>query len=457
MIALHHFYKTLEFEKQYNRLFDLTGYISRLCRNLPEHLAPPSFVSTGCHIKLTQSRSHGNGRTSGGFLISSNSSVFANPTSKFELTYWSYFSKDMYYDPSSLSPRHVFQPSFHAEVNHLQRLLQSHLSQRQGGKEYRLVQVVHGYTRFLPTTGREFILRVKLVHKDNADVVKFHTVRLLRRFSADITVTELPSESRTINVLLPLARVDDRLAGFLRNYIDHGLRKGVYLSLIIVVFSEKDANEVEMVVKDITKGLPKALVTIAIAEGDFSFPRAVEIGMSVIKNRYDLVFVAEVNMRMTHEFWLRCRENTHLRKQVYFPIPFWIYESDQKRKLVNETSNYPIEHWTGQWVAHTFKAVCIRKLDYATVGGFKDALYSEDLFQRLIRSKVQVFQAPDPGLYQFWSSRTCDSLHTKFRRDVCLSLQQRLSLFPQTELTEYLTEQAKLKATSFWFHSNGDG
>lgn len=457
MKALHHFYKTLESEKQYDKLYDLTSYISQLCRNLPEHLTPPSFVSTGCHIKLSQSRSHGDGSTPGGFLVSTNSSVFANPTSKFELTHWSYFSKDMFYDPSSLSPRHVFQPSFRAEMSHLQRLLQSYLSRRKGGKDYRLVQVVHGYTRFLPTTGREFILQVKLAHKDNAGVVKFHTVRLLRRLSADIAVTELPTESRTVNVLLPLSVVDERLAGFLRNYIDQGLKKGVYLSLIIVVFSEKDANDVETVVKEVTKGLPKALVTIAIAEGEFSFPRAVEIGMSVLKNRYDLVFLAEVNMRMTHEFWLRCRENTHLKKQVYFPIPFWIYESDQKRKLVNETSNYPIEHWTGQWVAHTFKAMCIRKLDYTTVGGFKNALYSEDLFQRLIRSKLQVFQAPDPGLYQFWSSRTCDSLHSKFRREVCLSLQQRPSLFPQAELTEYLTEQAKSKATSLWRHGNGDG
>ena len=224
-----------------------------------------------------------------------------------------------------------------------------------------------------------------------------------------------------------------------------------------MVFSEKDANEAEEVVKSETKGFPGTVVTIAVAVGEFYFPRAVEIGMSVIKDDSDLVFVAEVSMRMTQEFWLRCQMHTHLRKQVYFPIPFWIYESDRSWKELNETRSYLIDPWTGKWVPYTFKPFCVRKLDYVSVGGYKDARFSSDFFQRVSRSHLEVFQAPDPGLVQYWSPRTCSNIVSAWRRQACKALQLRPAQFSPVEQVEYLTELGQIRPSSFWFPDNGYG
>ena len=455
MHAIHHFYMTLEFERQYERLFDLTSYTNKLCRSLPEHLAPPGFVSTGCNLKLSQTVSQESVGSSGSYLVNHNISVLANPMDIYDLTHWSFFSRDTFFDVSSVSPRHPFKQSFQAELNHLQKLLQKYFARKVEMQDYAMEGIVYGYTRFLPATGREFLLRVKLAHKENSGIVKFSTVRLLRRLSPDIAVSEKVRTARPIHVLLPLFLVDNRFKEFVRNFVQQGLSKGVSLSLVVVIFSESDADVVEIIVKQFTRGIPNALVTIAIAEGEYTFPRAVEMGMSILKE-YDLVFVADVNLRVRQDFWVRCGENTELGKQAYFPILFSTYAFDYRTILINDTASYPINAWTGQWAFYSFKTFCIMKEDYTNVGGYESAAYSVDFFERLIRSKVQVFQAPDPGLYQFWSARTCGNLNSAARRRTCLRLQDTPGQFPQPELAEFLIGQEKSKTAKFWNPNIGD-
>ena len=455
MHAIHHFYKTLEFEQQYEKLFDLTTYTNQLCKNLPEHLVPPSFVSTGCNLKLSQSTAQESVGSAGSYLVSRNITVRANPTGMYDLTYWSFFSKDVYYDVSAVAPRYPLKLSFQAEVNHLQKLLQKYFTRKDDTRDYALEEIVYGYARFLSTTGREFVLRIKLVHKENSGKVRFISVRLLRQFSPDISIAEIPTPTRTVNVVLPLPLVDDRFKEFVSSFVQQGLRKKLPLSLVVVVFSVADADSVEKVVKVFTRGFPKTLVTIAVAEGQYSFLHAVEVGISVL-NQKDLIFVANVRMRMTQDFWTRCRENTEPGRQAYFPIPFSTYESDYRTVIVTDTDSYSISHWTGQWAFYSFSSFCIIKQDYTDVGGYRDSQYSADFFERLTHSSIQVFQAPDPGLYQFWTGRTCNDLDTKSRKLACLALQEGPSMFQQPELIEYLSGLAKSTSSKFWYPNTGD-
>ena len=450
MHAIHHFYKTLEFELQYERLFDLASYTNRLCKNLPQHLVPPGFVSTGCNLNLAQNTAQESVGWSGSYLVNRSTAVLANPTDIYDNTHWSLFNKDTVFDTLSVSPQHPIRLPFQAELNHLQKLLQLYFTRAKGDmQDYAFEEIVYGYTRFLPATGREFLLRIKLTHGGST---KLHTVRLLRRLSPDIAVSEeTKPTSRPIHVLLPLFKVDDRFREFVKNFVQMGLSKGVSLSLVVVLFSDLDADSVEDTVKQYTRGFPNALVTIAIAEGQYSFSRAVEVGMSVMK-KHDLVFVADVNIRVRQDFWERCRENTELGAQVYFAVPFSVYVFDYRTTLVNNTFSYPINTWTGVWAFHTFRTFCIVKQDYTDVGGYEGSKFSADFFERVIHSKIQVFQAPDPGLYQFWSVGTCEDLSSPSKKESCLKLQVDLSQFPRPEWTEFLLGQSKYrsKVDKFW-------
>lgn len=438
MLAIHHFYKTLEFEHQYERLFDLTSYTNKLCKTLPEHLLPPGFISTTCNLKISYSLEEESVEWLGSYLVNRNTSVLCNPATVYDTNHWTFFNRERVFDVSSVSPQHPIKLSFQAELNHLQKLLHKYFARKEDLKDYQLVEIVYGYTRFLPVSGSEYILRLKVVFGEKSKSVIFRSVRLLRRLSPEIAISEQLVTSRPVHVLLSLNLVDDKFTEFLKNFVQQGLRKGVPLSLVVVTFNESDADLVGEIVKQHTHGYPEAQVTIAIAEGKYSFPRAVNVGMTILK-KDDLVFVTNLNFRIKHDFWARCRENTELRKQVYFPIPFSVYVSDFKALLVNDATSYPINEWSGKWTFYSFKSFCIVKQDYTeSVDHKKDSSF----FEQLVHSNnVQVFEAPDPSLYQFWPAKTCDSLDSLAKRKTCNKLQSIPSQFPQPELTTFLIEQ----------------
>ena len=446
MHAIHHFYKTLEFERRYEQLLDLMSYTNQLCQNLPQHLVPPGFLSTGCNLKLCQP--DGTGSPSS-YLVNRSTDVLANPTDVYDEAHWKFFTRDMLFDISGISPRCPLKLSIQAELNHIHKLLRKYFSHKRDMSDYTLEEMVYGYMRFLPTTGREFQLRVKFVHKDSAHDVKFRTVRLLRRLSPVISLSVDVTESRTIHVLLPLLAVDDRFREFLRNFVQQGLSKGITLSLVVVLFNEMEADLVEAIVMQFTRGFPKAVVTIVIAEGKYSFLQAIDMGVSVLKND-DIVFVTDVNMRVKSDFWDRCRENTKLGTRTYFPVPFSAYVSDYTISIVNKTFTYPINEWTGKWTYYSFRTFCIVKQDYVAVGGYEGVKFSVEFFERMIHSNLQVFQSPDPSLYRFWPLRTCGHLTSAAKIKACQMFAENMRKYSQPDLIEFLLGQEKSKRAKFW-------
>ena len=455
MHAIHHFYKTLEFERRYEELFNLMESTNKLCHDLPNHLMPPGFLSTGCNLKLSHRDDREYIGSASTFLINSSSTISTNPTDIYDETQWKFFDRSMIYDVAGISPRRPLTLSLQAELNHLQKLLRSYFSRRVETKDYIMDEIVYGNTRLLPTTGREFKLRVKLTHKENQRTSKYIIVKTLQRLSQDIAISSDVMNRRPIHVLLPLMVVDDRFKEFVRNFVKQGLSKGITLSLVVVLFNELDADLVEGIVKQFTRGFPKAVVTIAISEGQYSLPHAVEMGMSVLKdnNNDDVVFVTDVNVRVKNDFWSRCRDNAILKKQVYFPIPFSVYVSDYRTQLINDTTGHPINRWSGQWALYSFKNFCIVKSDYDNIGSDDGVKFSVDFFERLIRSNLQIFQSPDPSLYRMWPTRTCENLDSPTKKNVCLELMKISKEFPQTELTEYLIGLDKNKITKFWYNN----
>ena len=443
MRAIHHFYKTLEFESRYEELFDLMSDTNSLCRSLPAHLVPPAFISTGCSYRI----SHGSGeeRVAQGraYLVNKTTTgTVVNAADIYDDVQWKYFTKDTLFDAAGHSPHIPLTLSLQGELRQMGQLLRNFLAKGPDTREFELDGISHGYVRFLPATGREFRLTLKLTHARDRDRVKFVSVRLLRQLSQMISTSLEPVLTRPIHVVLPLLSVDDRFREFLRNFVQQGLQKGVTLSLVVVLFSEMKADLAESMVKKMTRGFPKAMVTVAISQGQYSFPRAIEMGLSILKSD-EIAFVTDVNFRVRSDFWGRCRGNTKPGKQVYFPTPFSVYSSDYKTPLINATMSYPISDWTGEWAFYSFKSFCITKRDIAAVQGSKDPVFSSNFYQRLSQSHLEVFRGPDPGLYQLWPARTCKELGSELKRKACERLMKSWAHFPPAELTEFLVGREK--------------
>ena len=66
--------------------------------------------------------------------------------------------------------------------------------------------------------------------------------------------------------------------------------------------------------------------------------------------------------------------------------------------------------------------------------------YTVELFERASSSHhLEVMQAPDPGLYHAWSSKSCKEIKSTWKREVCAGLQVAGSV-KKADLAEYIGE-----------------
>lgn len=454
MRSLHHFYKSLEFKDTYNNLYTMVTYINSLCKLLPPSLAPPLSASVGCNLRLNpQLFSYSNqssvyshlGYTPGGrVVIKDHHPLVHNPRSKFDLLPWTRFNNSQVQQIFSPSPQHFHLPSFRAEAVHTLNVLQSYVRTQLQSRTAHISHVLDGYTRFDPHVGREYLLSVKiLTNRGNPSLYKkFH---LVRQVSPDFSLVEehLSLSTPTVHVVLPLLKTDQRFKSFLASYADIGLRyKENRLHLVVVVFSEADAERAENIIDDFTKNTFSAKATIVTAVGTNSRLRGVEVAMETLESDNSLVFLADVDVRFSSGFFRRCRSNAILGHRVYFPVAFWLYDRPQSLD-----AHYPpqIESTNGEWGYYNFWLACLYKADYDRIGGYKDSRYTVELFERASSShQLEVMQAPDPGLYHLWSVKSCRELRSSAKKEICSRL-----LGPgrveRPDVAEYIGEMLTVK------------
>ena len=446
MRSVHHFYKTVELQAAFSQLQNMTLHLNQLCSSLPVHLQPPSFASSGCHLQLpsctecTKTSILASSPTSSSYLINKQLITFHNPADKFDLALWTTFDSNLMYEVSAVIPQHVPYPTLKADIDHLLGLLRPYFNAG-GGAKRNIDQIPKGYVRYNPRVGREYILTLKLIEVDNPDKVSFQRVRLVRPLGREIAITEEEISPKRIHVILPIETCDTHFSEFIAMYEESAQEK---LNLIAVVFSERDAKLVKAALQGFTRQHPHARLTVVTGSGEFSVPRAVDIGMQVVKNSDDLVFLAEVDVRIKPRFWQSCRTNAVPGKRVYFPVAFWVYDSDFSGTKDDKTI---IRHWSGQWAFYSVRHVCIHKQDYDSIGGYGNSQYSDELFERTITSHLEAMQAPDPHLFKLWGSKTCGELPPG-RGDICRQFKYSAS-FDQTELADYLSELAAKKYPGF--------
>lgn len=428
MYALHHFFKTLNFQTSYRKLQAMVYSLNDLCTTLKPHSAPPSTISASCDLKLhphleylNDQRAQRNhlGSAPGMFFSQVDSIPFVyRAKDKFDLLPWVRFNISQVQDMTSAFQQYPIGWQLHSELTSVLNTLHDYL--RVGGRGS-VHNLLDGYVRYNPLVGREYILLVKTSKQVNK------SFRLTRGLSALVSVAEheVSTSQPTVHVLLPLADVNELFEEFLKNYAQFGLRyKENKLHLIIVIFSDHQKEQIEGAISRVTMDTVPASVTIVTSNGKYNRLRGVEDGVASLQGGNSLIFLADVSVRFGPGFFRRCRANTILNHQVYFPTAFWLYNADQEMQVFRESAPQP-SSWSGEWVGYSFFLVCLFKEDYVSVGGYSNTKFSVTLFERLSKSHLEVVQAPDPGLFHLWSTRTCKGMTSHSRRKVCEGLRFR--------------------------------
>uniref|UniRef100_A0A8C9VLI5 Hexosyltransferase n=1 Tax=Scleropages formosus TaxID=113540 RepID=A0A8C9VLI5_SCLFO len=236
-----------------------------------------------------------------------------------------------------------------------------------------------------------------------------------------------PKEKR-INVLVPLAGRYEIFVRFMANFEKVCLVPSQNVKLLVLLFStDNDMERVKQIelMREYHIRYPKAELEIQSVSGTFSRALALEIGSSHFSND-SLLFYCDVDLLFTTDFLNRCRANTILGEQTYFPIIFSQYDPKVVYAgKVPSDNHYVFTSKTGLWRQYGFGIVCIYKADLVRAGGFDLSiqgwgLEDVDLFNKFVQSGIRLFRSTDTGIVHVHHPVMCDPNLDSKQYKMCL-------------------------------------
>uniref|UniRef100_A0A3B3Y801 Hexosyltransferase n=2 Tax=Poecilia mexicana TaxID=48701 RepID=A0A3B3Y801_9TELE len=224
-----------------------------------------------------------------------------------------------------------------------------------------------------------------------------------------------PKESK-VNILVPLSGRYDIFVRFMANFEKVCLIPNLNVKLLILLFSTDNNTErvkqVELM-REYHLKYPRADMEIKPVAGSFSRALALEVGSLHFSNN-SLLFYCDVDLLFSSDFLKRCRTNTALGEQAYFPIIFSQYDPKVVYSgKVPSNNHYVFTSKTGLWRTYGFGIVCVYKGDLVRAGGFDTSiqgwgLEDVDLYNKFVQSGIKLFRSTDTGIVHVHHPVICD-------------------------------------------------
>ena len=290
-----------------------------------------------------------------------------------------------------------------------------------------ILKINYGYRRALPIYGVQYVMHStvrsekKILYTETGKTKQISNLQR-RRFYFQLPFGKLVYDAKSLDNTLPfvhfLVPLEGRLETFrrfMKNFEEVCLKQILRVKLVIAYSSSFfSPREHKAVLEEYQYKYPLAdLIWIDVA-GNFS--RGVALSLAAAKlNKTDLFFLCDVDLVFTREFLDRCRINTVLGQQVYFPIMFSQFDPDLSDIHNNRPeSYYTINADAGIWRTYSYGPVCLYGRDLQAVGGFNTSIQGwgwedVDLYEKFVKHKdIDVFRAPDPGLIHVYHPVKCD-------------------------------------------------
>ncbi|KAM6195843.1 chondroitin sulfate synthase 1 [Sarcoramphus papa] len=223
-------------------------------------------------------------------------------------------------------------------------------------------------------------------------------------------------KDKKINILIPLSGRFDMFARFMGNFEKTCLIPNQNVKLVVLLFDSNSnpdkAKQIELM-RDYHSKYPKADMQVLPVSGEFSRALALEVGSSQFQNE-SLLFFCDVDLVFTTEFLQRCRANTVLGQQIYFPIIFSQYDPKIVYSgKVPSDNHFAFTQKTGFWRNYGFGITCIYKGDLLRAGGFDVSiqgwgLEDVDLFNKVIQAGLKTFRSQEIGVVHVHHPVFCD-------------------------------------------------
>ncbi|XP_016346329.1 chondroitin sulfate synthase 1-like [Sinocyclocheilus anshuiensis] len=268
------------------------------------------------------------------------------------------------------------------------------------------------------------------------------------KLSSQAGLEQHEPKEKKINILVPLAGRYEIFVRFMANFEKICLIPNQNVKLLILLFSTDNNTErikqIELM-REYHMKYPKADMEIKPVSGPFSRALALEVGSAHFTND-SLLFYCDVDLLFTPDFLSRCRGNTILGEQTYFPIIFSQYDPKvvYAGKVPSE-NHYVFTSKTGLWRHYGFGIVCVYKGDLVKAGGFDVSiqgwgLEDVDLFNKFVQSGIKLFRSTDTGIVHVHHPVVCDPNLDPKQYKMCLG-SKASSLGSMQQLAELWLEK----------------
>ena len=341
---------------------------------------------------------------------------------------WNMFtSKSFYFDDMLRAPGTGIRGALKIELTSIleknMELLKEEARRTPHAGHTNIQKINYGYRRFHPTHGIQHIMQVTVKTEKKTRNGKSTTTKQHNRwFHSQLPFGNLLYSAEPLNYMPPyvhfLVPLEGRLETFrrfMKNFEEVCLKPQLRVKLVVAYSSSVSSpHQHKAIMKQYQDKYPLAgLVWLDVA-GNFSRG----IALSLAADEFDqtaLLFLCDVDLIFSNEFIDRCRMNTMLGKQVYFPIMFSQFDPEISHTNNNKPgSYYTIVKDAGIWRTYSYGPACMYHQDLHAVGGFDTSIKGwgwedVDLYEKFVNhTKIDVFRSVDPGLIHVYHPVKCD-------------------------------------------------
>jgi len=447
MHSVHHYYKTVELMEAKQKLLLVEQQVKEACLKVSPKLSPPGMQisNTSCRVHSHSCRPMAPASLCEGAVSVDNLPKHYKPHNKFDLPVWRHFDYRFIHQEDPSNPRVPVNGEFQQELVDVTSFATEFVLERRKNSKLKFDKIVNGFVRHDGPQGRNYILDLLFTdHSTDPYKAVHERVTMVRPMAATFLV--LPEKSNlyaTINFIVPLFHVNDRLGEFLVQYERTVLQRKENAQLLMVVYGNKDVENVRAEVKKYLDKWPTGHMHVLEGEGNFTRARAIHRGMEYLKDS-DLVFICDVDLTIRSDFFTRCRKNAVKGSRVYYPEFFKLYNLDYVYRYSKKPDYIRVARENGHWATYSFGMLCLYKSDYLASGGFDLDIEGwggedVDLFLKVLKSGREVMRVPDAALTHRWHPKICSKQLPKEQMEQCLSSQAE-NLADRVELARYLLE-----------------
>ncbi|CAK9296181.1 unnamed protein product [Gordionus sp. m RMFG-2023] len=377
---------------------------------------------------------------------------------------YQYFNDYYLYDKFENEPK-VALTGYYKQMNSilLEMVMRKINKLEKWHKNWELQKILNGYLLHEDGYGTEYILDLRIRHKNDKKRLIFDTIRVElfqalgdthiisllefvetnQKYPRPFNLLESSEHIEKVHIILPLAGGKDIQRRFSTFLLDQYRKIGrLNVKLYVVLFIEDTSNEVELelnlMMRDfldkynsviVGKQLNSFEIEIIPMGGKFTRGGALHKGANELNDLKSLMFFCDADMVLTPQFLTRCRENTQLGSSVYYPVVFSQFNPDFVKNYTRNEKYYQnlelINKYTGHWVTYGFGLVCLYKQDYLSVGGFNLNITGwgaedVDLYEKHVKSDLKVFRSMDPDLLHLYHKKYCDFKLNDEQYNMCI-------------------------------------